>query len=95
MRLEISHLKNVIQDYEGTLGAVKRESEGLRQMLEEARAQNHLLEDELEIRSQEIGRGLNQIREIERTKLELQKLAENEVRCFGFVVPDGFSKSAS
>jgi chromosome segregation ATPase len=61
------------------LAESKRESQILRQDLEDARLEQHRLEDELELRREEIERMNSQIRENQKSKMESQKLAENEV----------------
>jgi len=76
---ELVRLKNEAQENEDALAESKRESQILRRDLEDARLEQHRLEDELELRREEIERMNNQIRENQKLKMESQKLAENEV----------------
>ena len=72
-------LRHQVEEYEVALAESRRESQSLRRDLEEAKLEQNRLEDELELRSQEIERMGVQIQESEKSRLESQKLAENEV----------------
>lgn len=76
---QIIQLRNEVQEIEVALAESKRESQVLRQDLEEARSEQHRLEDELELRRDEIETLNYQVRENQKLKLEIQKLAESEV----------------
>lgn len=76
---ELLRLRNAARENEDALAESKRESQILRQDLEDARLEQHRLEDELELRREEIERMDNQIRENQKLKIESQKLAEIEV----------------
>ena len=76
---ELLRLRNETREYEVALAESKRESQVLRQDVEDARLEQHRLEDELELRREEIERMNSQIRENQKMKMENQKLAENEV----------------
>jgi hypothetical protein len=76
---ELLRLRNAARENEDALAETKRESQILRQDLEDARLEQHRLEDELELRREEIERMDNQIRENQKLKIESQKLAEIEV----------------
>jgi hypothetical protein len=76
---EISRLKNLTEEYEIAVADSKREAQSLRKDLEEARAEQHRLEDELELQQHEVNRMNQQMREIQRSIIESQKLAQNEV----------------
>jgi chromosome segregation ATPase len=72
-------LKEDVQDYDEQLEQHERESQALRRHLEEARLEQQRLEDELDLRQQEIERLNDQILRVQKSKLESEKLAENEV----------------
>lgn len=57
----------------------RREIQNVKENLEEATSENHRLEDELEIRLQEITDLRDQLREQQKSNLEYLQLAENEV----------------
>ena len=76
---ELLRLRNEARETEYALAESKRESQILKQDLEDARLEQHRLEDELELLREEIERTNNQIRENQKSKMESQKLAENEV----------------
>jgi predicted nucleic acid-binding Zn-ribbon protein len=76
---EISRLKNLTEEYEIAVADSKREAQSLRKDLEEALAEQHRLEDELELQQHEVNRMNQQMREIQRSIIESQKLAQNEV----------------
>jgi hypothetical protein len=62
------------------LSESKEESLALRQALEDARVEYQRLDDELELLKLEKERMIEQIRGVNKSSLESQKLAENEVR---------------
>lgn len=76
---EIIRLQNEARENDIGLAETKRESQSLRQDLEEARSEQHRLEDELELRREEIERLSNQVRENQKLRMESEKLAESEV----------------
>lgn len=76
---ELLRLRNAARENEDALAERKRESQILRQDLEDARLEQHRLEDELELRREEVERMDNQIRENQKLKIESQKLTEIEV----------------
>ena len=76
---ELLRLKNDARENQDALAESKRELQILRQDLDDARLEQHRLEDELELRREEIESINKQIRENQKSKIESQKLAENEV----------------
>jgi septal ring factor EnvC (AmiA/AmiB activator) len=76
---EIKQLKRQLQEGERNLIETQLESEGLRRKLDDVYAQNHNLEDGIGLRDLEFERISGQLREVEREKAELQKLAASEV----------------
>lgn len=76
---ELLRLKNEARENQDALSESKRELQILRQDLDDARLEQHRLEDELELRREEIESMNKQIRENQKSKIESQKLAENEV----------------
>ena len=71
-------LKDEVESKEVALDEAKRESQNLQRDLEDARSEQIRLEDELELRREESEQISNQIRELQKTNLDSQKLAENE-----------------
>lgn len=57
----------------------KRETQNLKEKLEDAMSENHRLEDELELRLQDIAELRDRLREQQKSKVEYLELAENEV----------------
>jgi hypothetical protein len=78
---ELFRLRAEVQETDAALADSIQEVQILRQDLEDARVEQHRLEDELQLRREELETMHNQIRESYRSKLELQKLAEGEVLC--------------
>ena len=76
---EINRLKNEALESEVALAESKRDSQILREDLDDARLEQHRLEDELELKREEIESISNQLREQQKSNLESQKLAESEV----------------
>jgi predicted nucleic acid-binding Zn-ribbon protein len=66
------------------LEEARKESMSLRQDLEDARLEQHRLEDQLELRQEEIEQLNAQIRESQKSKLDAEKLAESEVPLSAF-----------
>jgi hypothetical protein len=69
-----------VQEYGLAIDESRKESISLRNDLEESRSEQHRLEDELEIRKEEIEHLNLQIRDSQKSRLESERLAENEVR---------------
>lgn len=76
---EILRLQAESRQYEFSIAESNRESESLRQDLEDALLEQHRLEDELELRRQEIEQKDIRIRESAKYQHDLEKLAESEV----------------
>lgn len=74
-------MRTEVQETDAALAESIREVQILRQDLEDARVEQHRLEDELELRREELEMMHNQVRESHKSKLELQKLVEGEVLC--------------
>ena len=76
---EILRLTGQAHENEVALEEARKESISLRQDLEDARLEQHRLEDQLELRQEEIEQLNAQIRESQKSKLDAEKLAESEV----------------
>jgi hypothetical protein len=76
---ETARLNNLAEEYELAIADSKSETKGLRKDLEDARQEQHRLEDEFELQRQELDRLNQQLRESQRSILESQKLAQDEV----------------
>jgi predicted nucleic acid-binding Zn-ribbon protein len=76
---EILRLTAQAHENEVTFEEARKESISLRQDLEDARLEQHRLEDQLELRQEEIEQLNAQIRESQKSKLDAEKLAESEV----------------
>lgn len=79
---ELVRLTAQTQENEVTLEEARKESISLRQDLDDARLELHRLEDQLELRQEEIEKLNAQIRESQKSKLDAEKLAESEVLLF-------------
>jgi chromosome segregation ATPase len=78
---ELFRLRAEVQETESALAESIQEVQILRQDLEDAKVEQHRLEDELELQREELETMHNQIRESHKSKSELRKLAESEVFC--------------
>jgi predicted nucleic acid-binding Zn-ribbon protein len=76
---EILRLTAQAHENESALEEARKQSISLRQDLEDARLEQHRLEDQLELRQEEIEQLNAQIRESQKSKLGAEKLAESEV----------------
>ena len=81
---EIVRLSAQVHESEAALEEARKESISLRQDLEDARLEQHRLEDQLGLRQEEIERLMARIRESQKSKLDAQKLAESEVPLSAF-----------
>ena len=79
---ELVRLTAQTHEKEVTLEEARKESISLRQDLDDARLELHRLEDQLELRQEEIEQLSAQIRESQKSKLDVEKLAESEVLLF-------------
>lgn len=79
---ELVRLTAQTQENEVTMEEARKESISLRQDLDDARLELHRLEDQLELRQEEIEKLNAQIRESQKSKLDAEKLAESEVLLF-------------
>lgn len=79
---EITRLNNELEEYRVSLSESKEEGLSLRQALEAARVEYQRLEDELELLKQEKELMIEQIRGVNKSSLESQKLTESEVRSY-------------
>jgi predicted nucleic acid-binding Zn-ribbon protein len=78
---EAEILRLTAQAHENEIASeeARKELISLRQDLEDARLEQHRLEDQLELRQEEIEQLNAQIRESQKSKLDAEKLAESEV----------------
>lgn len=77
--LELSKLRSILQESQLAEAENKQESQVLKEKIAEMTSENHRLEDELEIRLQEISELRDELREYQKSKVEYLQLAENEV----------------
>jgi len=92
---ELVRLTTQAQENEVAMEEARKESISLRQDLDDARLELHRLEDQLELRQEEIECLSAQIRESQKSKLDVEKLAESEVLLSVFFKKlMGFSNSA-
>ena len=75
-------LKDEVESREVALEEARSVSQILKRDLEDARLEQTRLEEELELRKEEIEQINNQFRELQKANLDSQKLAENEVGPF-------------
>jgi predicted nucleic acid-binding Zn-ribbon protein len=87
-------LYGIIQDYEAAAIESKGQLESLRKDLSDAFSEQHRLEDQLELRQQELDRMEEEVRNGQRMIIESQKLAESEVATHKDVKTDWFAATA-
>lgn len=78
-RTEILRLSEALGDGEASLEEMRRESQGLRSELDEARSRISHLEDEIVVRTQELERLQSLLSESRKGKMDLEKATETEV----------------
>ncbi len=77
--LELFKLRSILQELESADAENKQETQVLKEKIAEMTSENHRLEDELEIRLQEISELRDELRELQKSKVEYLQLTENEV----------------
>ena len=76
---ELSRLRLAVRDYELFRQQHEMEVQSLKQDLRDARVEQQHIEDELELKRQEIDALTGRLQEAQKSGIHFQKLAENEV----------------
>jgi hypothetical protein len=72
-------LRSILEESKLAEADNKQETQVLKEQIAGMASENHRLEDELEIRLQEISELRDELREFQKSKVEYLQLAENEV----------------